>query len=252
MIEDSISLTNEGTEDAPATASTPLICASQGVPPYWCPETMHRSKKEEESVSKEGHGLFLLEPPCPLFGRYREKVDVNFTRCKISKEERAGIIRMFCDACQVRGLSKAKGNEEYSDVLGKLSPPPSSPLSSGPSDFQYVESMRDFHPISLATEGSIPTPPPPPSASPPPLCPSPNRSSWEGAGEGSTSVCPSKELHVRWKRSFDEIRSIKLGEQEDTYIKYYDTLAGIIDDFSEKAKLYAQVIITEVNTAFLI
>ena len=255
MIEDSISLTNEGTEDAPATASTPLICVSQGVPPYWCPETMQRGKKEEESVSKEGHGLFLLEPPCPLFGRYKEKVDVDLTGCKISKEERADIIKKFCDACQTRGQSRAKGKDEYADVLRKLSPPPSTPLSPGACDNQYVKSIRDIRPISLGSPLLSPGAPNPTSPSSisqlpgqaAPLCPSPNRGACTGSGESVAPACSSKELQSRWKKSFAEIRSIKLGEQEDTFIKNYDTLAGIIDDFSEKAKLYAQVIITEVN-----
>lgn len=234
MIDDSILLANESTEDAPATASTPLICASQGIPPCRCSGVMHRTKKrEEESTHKEGHGLFLLEPPCPLFGRYREKVDIDFTKCKIGKEDRANINREFRNICTDRRLSREKGDEKDTEVPRKLSPPPL--LSSKSSGIQYVECMRD---IRMKTPPSI-SPSPPPAASP-----SSHTNEPVDAEIGGNSI---RGLQARWKKSFDEIRKIKPGEQEDTFIKNYDTLAKVIDDFSEKAKLYAQVIITEVK-----
>lgn len=241
MIDNSISLTNESTEDAPATTSTPMICASQGNPPCWYPETTRRVKEEEEeNVPKEGHGLFLLEPPCPLFGRYKEKVDIDFTKCGISNEERQDNIKSFLDACHARRQLNANGDESEVDVLRKWSPPPL--VSSRSSSSQYVKRMSDARPSICSAQSHSVSPSPPPL-----LSRSDSWSSVQEAWSNGNSDNSSKGIQARWKRSFDEIRKTKPGEPEDTFIKSYDTLARIIDDFSEKAKLYAQVIITEVK-----
>ena len=215
-VDGDFQVTNEPTDDAPATTNTPYVRSPQQAPE---PVFMNEEKAEPPS----GHCFFGLEPPCPLFGRYRKDIDVSFEDCEISSSDREEVIQELRSACRARTQARAEAAETSTDPLWRWA------------SSSQVKCTQYIHRMSELTQGLTSSPSPPPRLREASSCA-------EVEAEDAEDT-----LQARWMKCLDEVRSIKLGEQEDVHIENYNNLAKFIDDFAEKAKLYAQVIITEVR-----